>query len=484
MSHFEDLQPCTRIPGEWTRLLAVGWLAKGHQFPRRKPDPSLVRRLDALLANPWAPGGHPHTGTHWCDLCAGGYERRRSFCNLFIPTADCVLVAPSLITHYIARHRYAPPAEFIEAVLACPEMGSPEYLAQIRHHHALQPTDAPRTGLEPLDPVRRRPGMYIGGTDSAGLTPMLFELVSNSIDQHLAGIATALRIEIDPHGWVEVEDDGPGLPVETTFAGMPAFEAIFTRLHFGPTLDDHHPHIHARAGAAGVGAAVVSALSSRFEVETWRKGSTYSAVIERGQVLQPLVRGGPTERHGTRIRYRPDERVFEDASHDVTGLEQRFKELGSLLPRLDLRFQGRSMRRPDGLSGWLAEIAPDTLTETRISVVGSRGGVDVEVALGWAPAGARRLRSFVNFGSTIQGGSHVEGLVDAIRGAAPTRRIATQVLTHLAGLVHVRLLHPRFQGPIRAQLDVETARLAVVGVVGEQLKSMPWWWDRVLEAMR
>lgn len=137
MAWFADFTQCTYFPGDTTSLLAVGWLERAQPFTKGAVDPAVMEQLRELLTLPWSPVAF--MGPHFCDLCErdapGGHE------NLFIPFADRVFVAPQLVLHYIERHGYQPPARFIEAVLACPPMGSPEYLAAIDKHY--RPFDGP-----------------------------------------------------------------------------------------------------------------------------------------------------------------------------------------------------------------------------------------------------------------------------------------------------------------------------------------------------
>lgn len=131
MAWFEDLQACTYFRGDCSRLLAVGWLEQGRPYSRGRCTPAFTARLEALLKAPWEP--ESFIGPHYCDFCpprvASGYA------NLFVPAADAVFVAPELVAHYIARHGYRPPDQFVSAVLACPPMGSPEYLAAVHRHY-------------------------------------------------------------------------------------------------------------------------------------------------------------------------------------------------------------------------------------------------------------------------------------------------------------------------------------------------------------
>ena len=138
MAHFDDLTPCTYFPGTADKLRAVGWLENGHPFPKGTTSAAFLARLKQLLVSPWAP--IDFMGPHFCDLCPPG-TRIGCVENLFVPTEDAVLVTPTLIEHYIEAHQYQPPELFIAAVMRCPEMNSPEYVAAInRRYRPFEPS--------------------------------------------------------------------------------------------------------------------------------------------------------------------------------------------------------------------------------------------------------------------------------------------------------------------------------------------------------
>jgi DNA gyrase/topoisomerase IV subunit B len=315
----------------------------------------------------------------------------------------------------------------------------------------------------------------------------LFEIVGNSLDQHLAGHATRVSIDINRSGTVTVEDDGDGIPVALVAEHRRSFvELVFTKLHFTPTMDGHSPHVHARAGLHGVGVSVVSALSSRLEVET--RGGNFGSKIAfaQGKTVEPLTELGPTTKRGTWIRYSPDPAIFEGARHDLRAIKRRLVQLAGLTPKLDIRFQGKSLQRPEGLAGWLRELAPHAMKETALVASGTHEGVIVEAAFAWNPRARRKtpkVLSFVNCSETRLNGSHVKGLLAAVRATPPTTIDQDRVMKGLVALVHVQMSGPQFAGPTKWQLDAEPARIAVQEVVTRALKASPWWWDKLHEAL-
>lgn len=328
--------------------------------------------------------------------------------------------------------------------------------------------------------------MYIGGTGRDGLGHMLFELVGNSLDQHLAGRASRLSIDIDRSSTVTIEDDGPGIRVDVVPGYDRSFiELVFTSLHFTPTLDEHYPHVHPRSRLYGVGAGAISALSSRMEVETHRDGRHWAIAFERGTTVEPLTDLGPTTKQGTRVRYRADTEIFPAGIRpDLRALRKRLTQLAGLCPKLNLRFQGKSLQRPEGLAGWLRELAPDAVKETALVAAGESGGVIVDAALAWSPRVKKpRIISFVNCSETRLNGSHVKGLLRAVGEAPPTKVDQQRVLKGLVALVHVQMSGAQFAGPTKWQLDAEPARVAVQDVVTRAIQDAPWWWDRLHEAL-
>lgn len=323
--------------------------------------------------------------------------------------------------------------------------------------------------LEGIEPVRLRPGMYIGSTDDHGLLVMLLEAIGNSLDEFLSGRAHRVDVSIDEAGWTTVEDDGIGVPLRAMRGDITEAEAIFARLHATATLDGHHPHVHIRPGLLGVGVSVVNALCSRFEVESRRDGIVTRATFERGELVEPVSVHGPTNARGTRLHYLPDADIFGDLRLDLPKLTVQLEELAWLTPTLDLRFQGRTLQQPSGLGGWVKKLAgSDLVAESLLTAAGSINDVDVGVAIGWRSSGsAPEVHSFVNYART-EGGSHARGVFAALAPPVPG----------LVAVVHVGMLDPRFKGPIKSVLHVDEAQRAVVQILGTAVATHSWWKNR------
>jgi DNA gyrase subunit B len=327
--------------------------------------------------------------------------------------------------------------------------------------------------LEGLEAVRRRPGMYLGDVrDGSALHHMVWEIVGNSIDQHLARRVRHLRVDLDER-WVTVEDDGPGIPVEAVLHGRSALDLIFTTLHCGPTWDGHFPHVHLTSSLHGVGVAAVNAVCGRLEVESRRRGTLWRAAFERGRTVSPLEHCGRTSSTGTRVRFRPDPEIFGHSHVDEAKIEARLRELAWLNPLLDVRWQGASLPGRDGLSGYVREIAASELVCEPLCITRLIHDVWVDLAIGWQKHGAPELRTFVNQMATKEG-THITGLWQGFARAFGARVGPVRELIEpgLVAVLHVGLLEPKFGAPTRDQLTTPAARSAVREALRQTLPSV------------
>jgi DNA gyrase subunit B len=315
--------------------------------------------------------------------------------------------------------------------------------------------------LSCLEAVRRRPGMYIGDVrDGSGLHHMLWEVVSNALDEHLAGRARRVRVSVEGQ-LAEVEDDGGGMPLTPhPTLGVPFVELALTSLHPGPTLDGHFPHVH--IGPTGVGIAVVNALSEALEIEVRRDGWSWHQRYARGVPLGPLERGARTERTGTRVQFRADASIFGSTPFDRAMIRNRLRDLAAFNPTLAFELMAERVYEPRGIAALVEALAGDPIADT-FAMRNLQDDVLVEVALAWGAGPVTRVRSFVGQSETEDGGTHEsgfwKGLVAAIAsqpactGRRPRRALrARRRLTGLHAIVHVDLRHPRFGGPTRSRL--------------------------------
>jgi DNA gyrase/topoisomerase IV subunit B len=337
--------------------------------------------------------------------------------------------------------------------------------------------------LEGLEPIRRRPGMYIGDLGAAGLHHLLWELVGNSLDEHLAGRASKIRVSVEGD-LAEVEDDGRGLPVDPAPGrAVSMLEFLFTTLHLGATQDGHWPHVHVSPLGFGMGLAIVSALSEELEVEVWQRGYTWKQRYARGRAVTPLERGARTERTGTRIRFRPDSTIFKTTQFDRHAIHERLRELAIWNPQLTFELMSEVIREPLGTVRWLDKLADEQEIERdgeSFVLRTVQDGALVEVAATWCGSAIADLRSFVGQNQTTGGGSHEtgfwQGVLEALAGRTPGlffrrsprgKRWQRALVPGLLAVVHVQLNDPVFAGPTRNELTNESAREAVRLAVAE-----------------
>ncbi|MGZ4483507.1 MAG: DNA gyrase/topoisomerase IV subunit B [Nocardioidaceae bacterium] len=383
--------------------------------------------------------------------------------------------------------------------------------------------------LEGLEAVRKRPGMYIGSTDTRGLMHCVWEIIDNGVDEALAGAAHRIEVTLHQDGSVEVYDDGRGIPVDKEpKTGLPGVEVIFTKLHAGGKFGGGS--YVATGGLHGVGASVVNALSSRLDVDVDRSPATQGMSFQRGVpgVFEGDGPGGTfTERSGltrkggrvkkgvsgTRIRFWPDRQIFtKDATFNFDELVTRARQTSFIVPGLELvicDLRGdepveEAFRHDGGIAefcDFLASDEPvseilrleghDLFTET-VPLLDDKGHMTpqdverdlaVDVALRWGTGYETELRSFVNVIATPKGGTHVAGFEQAITKtfnevlksnrtlrANEQDVIKDDVMEGLTAVVTVRLAEPQFEGQTKEVLGTPAVRRIVTKVVSAELK--------------
>jgi DNA gyrase subunit B len=350
--------------------------------------------------------------------------------------------------------------------------------------------------LEGLDPVRKRPGMYIGSTGPRGLHHLVYEVVDNGIDEALAGYCTHIEIEINADGSVTVTDDGRGIPTDThPTTGKSALETVMTVLHAGAKFGGGGYKVS--GGLHGVGVSVVNALSAWVEVTVWRDGKVYVQRYERGVPVTELTEQDNTEdpnRTGTSVTFQPDPQIFsETVDFDYNTLTGRVRELAYLNAGVKISF---SDRRPAEIrsetycyEGGIREYVTymtrekDALHQDVIYIGGERDGVQVEAALQWCiDAYSDNLLGFANNIRTIDGGTHLEGLKSVLTRtmnnvARKRNRIkenesnlaGENVREGLTGVISVKVPDPEFEGQTKTKLGNTEVRGIVDSLVGEVL---------------
>lgn len=346
--------------------------------------------------------------------------------------------------------------------------------------------------LSGLEPVRRRPGMYIGSTGPSGLHNLIFELVDNSIDEALAGWCKNIEVILHPDGSATVRDDGRGIPMDIhPTEGRPALEVVMTTLHSGGKFD--HRTYKVATGLHGVGLSVVNALSEWLEVEVRRGGKIYSQRYERGKPVTPISVVGEAEGSGTDIRFMPDPEIFEDTDFNFEFLMTRLREQAFLNKgiRIVLRDErsGKPKERVFQYDGGIVSFVEylsrgkELLHPAPIYIKGLRDEVSVEVALQYTDGYSEMVLSFANNKNTEEGGTHVTGFRSALtrivndyaRSSGLIKQdqslLGDDIREGLIAVVSVMLLDPQFEGQTKAKLGNSEVKGIVETVVAEGLTS-------------
>ncbi len=382
--------------------------------------------------------------------------------------------------------------------------------------------------LEGLEPVRRRPGMYIGGTDEKALHHLFAEVIDNSMDEAVAGHATFIEVELEASGHLSVTDNGRGIPVDPhpKFPGKSALEVIMTTLHAGGKFDSKV--YETSGGLHGVGISVVNALSDELEVEVARSQTLYRQRFSRGHAVGGLETVGRVQnRRGTRVRFHPDAQIFgPGAAFDPVRLFRMARSKAYLFGGVEIRWkcdpallEGRDIaaeavfRFPGGLKDYLArdiggkDLVVDNIFAGKITRPGGHGSL--EWAIAWLATGEDGFSSsYCNTIPTGDGGTHEQGLrVALLRGLrdhaeriGQSRRMSNvttdDVMATCAAMLSVFIREPEFQGQTKDKLaTLEAARIVesavrdsfdhwLAGAPAQATRLLDWTVDRADERLR
>ena len=346
--------------------------------------------------------------------------------------------------------------------------------------------------LEGLEPVRRRPGMYIGGTDERALHHLFAEVLDNSMDEAVAGHAKLIEVTLEADGSLTVRDDGRGMPVDPhpKDRSKSALEIIMTVLHSGGKFSGES--YETSGGLHGVGVSVVNALSERLEAVVWRDGHEWRQTFARGKPMTKLEQLGPSRKHGTSIRFSPDPAIFgEGVAFRPARLYRMARSKAYLFRGVEIRWScdpslaGDTPEKavfhfPNGLADFLAERLADIETVTPEPFAGriERGGEAgaVEWAIAWTGAGFGEadgfMQSYCNTVPTPEGGTHEAGLRAALtRGLKAYAELtgekrgglitAEDVIANAGALISVFIRNPEFQGQTKERLSSADAQRLV-----------------------
>ena len=346
--------------------------------------------------------------------------------------------------------------------------------------------------LEGLEAVRKRPGMYIGSTSSSGLHHLVYEIVDNSIDEALAGYCTEIDVTINPGDTITVTDNGRGIPVDIQAqTGRPALEVVYTVLHAGGKFGGGGYKVS--GGLHGVGASVVNALSEWLEVEVFKDGKIYQMKFSRGKITQEMTVIGVTERHGTRVTFKPDPEMFEDTVYDYEILRTRMREEAFLNAGLQIRIADlrgeepaeETMRYAGGIREFVTYLnrSKDPIHSQIVYMAGTRGDSMAEVAFQYHDGYNETILSFANNVHTPEGGMHEEGFKRALTTVLNAYGRKIKMLKDeekisgedcregLTCVISVKLTDAQFEGQTKAKLGNSEIRTLVNNIVSDKLEA-------------
>ena len=342
--------------------------------------------------------------------------------------------------------------------------------------------------LEGLEAVRRRPAMYIGNVDVAGLHHLVYEVVDNSIDEAMAGFCSLIQVTIHTDNSISVVDNGRGIPVGIhKKEQIPAVEVVMTKLHAGGKFDDHSYKVS--GGLHGVGVSVVNALSSLLEVEIYTDGKIYAQTYNRGIKSSELSVIGNTRKKGTKVHFIPDEEIFTTTDFNYDILVRRMRELAYLNKGVKITIEDeRSDAKEEfyfkgGIKQFVEYInRRHTALHKPIFMEGTKNSVQIEVAIQYNDAYTEKLFSFANNINTIEGGFHLigfkAGLTRTINQYATNGNLPKNLQAKITGddvregltaIISVRITQPQFEGQTKTKLGNSEVKGLVESLVNEKL---------------
>ena len=351
--------------------------------------------------------------------------------------------------------------------------------------------------LEGLEAVRKRPGMYIGDTVFKGYHHLVYEIVDNSVDEHLAGYCKSISVTINADESVTVEDDGRGIPVATQKqTGKSALEVVMTVLHAGGKFDGGGYKVS--GGLHGVGASVVNALSTRVSVEVQRDGHFWRQNYERGKIMAPVEQGEVSSKTGTKVTFKPDREIFKDETiiYDFATLANRFRELAFLNAGLHISLKDeRSGKKQDfqyaeGVAEFVKYMnqSKKALHNEVVYFKGEKDHVEVEIAMQWNDSYSESVFTYCNNINTHEGGTHLVGFRAALtrttNAYATEKNLLKDLKTNLEGedireglaaVISVKVREPQFEGQTKTKLGNAEVKGIVESLVNEKLAD---WMDR------
>lgn len=362
------------------------------------------------------------------------------------------------------------------------------------------------TVLEGLEAVRKRPGMYIGSVSTKGLNHLVYEIVDNAVDEHLAGYCDRITVILEADGSATVEDNGRGIPVGMHEKGISAERLVFTTLHAGGKFDD--TAYKTSGGLHGVGSSVVNALSSYLTVRVKNGGSVYEDRYERGNPVIELQDGllpvvGKARGTGTIVNFLPDDTIFDKTRFREDDIKSRLHETAYLNPNLTIVFEDRrkeeterlEFHEPDGIVGFIKDMnkSKDTIHDV-IYFSGESEGISVEGALQYVNEFHENVLGFCNNIYNAEGGTHLTGFKATFTNIINTYARELNILKEkdanftgadvrngMTAVITIKHPDPRFEGQTKTKLDNQDAAKTVGKVTNEELTR---YFDRNLETLK
>ena len=362
------------------------------------------------------------------------------------------------------------------------------------------------TVLEGLEAVRKRPGMYIGSVSTKGLNHLIYEIVDNAVDEHLAGFCTEIHVTLEKDGSATISDNGRGVPVGMHAKGVSAERIVYTTLHAGGKFDDSAYKTSGRLH--GVGSSVVNALSAYMDVQVSRDGYIHHDRYERGIPVVELEEGllptiGKTRKTGTKVNFLPDDTIFEKTKFKAEEVKSRMHETTYLNPNLTIIFEDLRgaepehivYHEPDGILGFIRELnAKKESVHEPVYFKGEADGIEVEVAFQYVNEFHENILGFCNNIYNSEGGTHLTGFkttfttvinqyareLGILKDKDPNFTGA-DVRNGMTAIVSIKHPDPRFEGQTKTKLDNPDASKATGKVVGEEIVRF---FDRNLETLK
>lgn len=360
--------------------------------------------------------------------------------------------------------------------------------------------------LEGLEAVRKRPGMYIGSVSTKGLNHLIYEIVDNAVDEHLAGFCSEIRVTLEKDGSATVEDNGRGVPVGMHQKGVSAARIVYTTLHAGGKFDDSA--YKTSGGLHGVGSSVVNALSTRMDVWISWEGAIHHDGYERGVPVVELEDGllpitGKTRKTGTKVNFLPDDTIFEKTRFRAEEIKSRMHETSYLNPNLTIIFEDKRgsepervvYHEPDGILGFIKDLnKKKEVLHDPIYFKGESDGIEVEAAFQYVNEFHENVLGFCNNIYNSEGGTHLTGFKTTfttvmnqyarelgILKEKDPNFTGADIRNGMTAIVSIKHPDPRFEGQTKTKLDNPDAAKATGKVTGDEIVLF---FDRNLETLK